>query len=793
RLNMKVKTVGPVGAKIFLVGEAPGEEEDKYGKPFIGTAGHKLDALLAEAGISRHECLIGNVAKERPPGNKIDFFYEDKRRTNPKPILQSWINELKEEILMYNPNIIVALGDTAMYTLCGLRGISRYRGYITDCALVPGKKVLPTYHPQKTNYEWRLGFDAVMDLRKAVANSNTPDFPKDTRKLHSGCSFNEFMSYLDWLIREHEGPIALDVETTDPGCHIDIIGIAASPKLAASFQIINGKRPVLSPEKEILLWRKLAEVLAYKECIMQNGVFDMSVLWLHTNIFVEKFVFDTLIAGHVCWPERPRSLAYLGSICLNVPAWKHTAEEMPLLYNASDAANTYGIYEYMVKELDKQKLWNTFNFEMAQVYPAAMLQLQGVEVNTQVRDELKKTVAERLEYLDTTIEEMIGKKVNFNSPKQLQSLLYIDMRLPVQYKRRKSASEERKATADATALQTLSRKTDNPVLDLILEYKKLYKLTSSFLDMELSPRNRVHTSYNITGATMLRKKKGLIIDDEEAYKSFGRWSSSSSIILPYGSGNLQNIPKIARKIYTAPPGYLYLQADYMQAEAVVVAYEIGDEPAKLLFRTAFGLPREERLARHLDIHRLTAALMFQKQISEVTEEERNIGKRLRHATNYSAGPTVLANSINCTTKKAKELFAKYHQACPMLRLWHARIQDQLRRTRILTNLFGRNHRFLERWGDELFRSAYSFIPQSTVGDLLNKALIKLYYEYGKHLTIPLQLHDAVYFIIKETELETRIKEIRDVMLIPMHSSTGEEFIIDVDFSAGPSWGELEDL
>lgn len=789
---MYVKTTGPVGAKIFLVGEAPGEEEDKYGKPFIGTAGKKLDKLLAEAGISRHECLIGNVARERPPGNKVAFFYEDKARRNPKPILKKWIEELKNEIKMYDPNIIVALGDTAARTLCDIVGITQARGYIYESTLVPGKKVLPTYHPQKTNYEWNLGFDVVMDLRKAIANSNTPDLPRDDRRLHAGCSYREFMDYMDWCM-EQEGPIALDIETTDPGCHIDILGIASSPKLAASFQVVKNKRATLSPDKEALLWIKLAQLLKEKDCIMQNGVFDMTVLWHHTHVLVERFTFDTLIAGHVCWPERPRSLAYLGSLCLNVPAWKHTAQDMPLMYNAADAANTYGIYEYMKKEIEKQGIWDVFNFEMSQLYPAAMLQLQGIDVNLEKRDKIKSEAENRLKQLEDEIEQDIGKKINLNSPKQLQSLLYIDMKLPVQYKRRKSVTETRKATADADALIKLSKKTDNPVFDKILEYKKIYKLVSSFLNIEVSPEGKVHTSYNVTGATTLRKAKGLIVDDEDTHKAFGRWSSSGSIILPYGSGNLQNIPKTARKIYTAPPGYVYLQADYMQAEAVVVAYEIGDEPAKLLFKTAFGLPKEERQARFLDIHRLTGAMMFQKDISEVTDYERTIGKRIRHATNYSAGPQVLANSIGCSVKEAKLLLSKFHQTCPMLRLWYARIQDQLRRTRMLTNLFGRTHKFIERWGDELFRSAYSFIPQSTVGDLLNKALISIYREYGENLWIALQLHDAIYTIVKETELEARRKEIRDIMLIPITASSGEEFTVDVDFSAGPSWGELEEL
>jgi len=109
---MFVATTGPADAKVMIVGEAPGEWEDRTGKPFHSSApaGRTLDMILRQAGISRHEVLIANVARERPPGNKISFFFQDKACTTPKPIMQKWINLLRDEIIRYKPNIVIGLG-----------------------------------------------------------------------------------------------------------------------------------------------------------------------------------------------------------------------------------------------------------------------------------------------------------------------------------------------------------------------------------------------------------------------------------------------------------------------------------------------------------------------------------------------------------------------------------------------------------------------------------------------------------------------------------------------------------
>ena len=785
---MKVLTEGPPDAKIMLVGEAPGKAEDESGKPFQGLAGQTLNNLLGQAGIARYQCLVTNVARERPPANKISFFFEDKKCTIPKAKLIGWISELKQEIELYKPNIIIALGSIALWALTGEKKISDFRGYILPCTLVPGRKVLATYHPQAVNYEWKLYFQTVLDLRKALRHSESSAMPESKQLLYPNVSARQFIEYMEMLIEHPEyDKLSVDVETIQPGSHIEELGLSHDPNFGMSIFILKGRAPALPEKDELMLWQTFARLVEKKKIVMQNGAYDTGVLWHNNHILVEDIWMDTLIAAHICWPELPRDLGFLGSICLDVKPWKGSSKTQE--YNPADAANTLGIAEVLLEEIKRQGSVEQFAFEMSLIPVSLMLQLQGIKVDREKQKELtEKWIAERAK-LKALLDEQIGREINFNSSKQMCQLLYVELGLPVQYKRRKSVDEPRTMTVDASALRALSRLVpDNPIFNLIIAYKKADLLVRQFLDIELSPEGKVHTSYNITGASS---------DDEEDTKktkrSFGRWSSSASIILPYGSGNLQNIPSEARKMYRADPGWKIVQADYSQAEAVVVAHLTGDQKLIKMFYDSFGLSKTEK--KVYDIHKMTIANMLGIDVSQVTAEQRTAGKTIRHATSYSAGPLVLANRLGIKMGDAKKLMELYHKANPNLRMWYQQIQEELKRSRTLVNLLGRKHRFLDRWGDSLFRSAYSYIPQSTVGDLLNLALLKIYHgqkDLPFEISILLQLHDAVYVMTREENVMDLIKYLRSNMLIPLKCNN-LEFMIDVDFKVGDSWGESEDV
>ena len=784
----RVELEGPADAEIMFVGEAPGESEDRLGKPFIGRAGRTLNNLLAQAGIARYQCIVTNVAKERPPANRISYFFEDKKCTIPKPKLQAWIDELKADITLYKPNVVVALGTTALWVLTGEKKISIFRGYAIPCTLVSGIKIIPVYHPQAINYDWKLYFQTVLDFRKVLRHSKFPEIPKPKQTFLPDVSLPRFLAYMEECIAHPEwDKLAIDVETIQPGSHIEELGISHSPDFGISIFLLKGRAPTLPEKDELLLWQTFARLVKKKKIIMQNGAYDIGILWYNQHILIPDLWMDTLIAAHVCWPELPRDLGFLASICLDVAPWKKGSVKSEL-YNPADAANTFGIAEVLNIELDKQKVRHTFDFEMGLIPVALMMQLQGIEVDRKRQKELVEKWNKTMEEMKTKLFTIIGREVNFNSPKQMQELLYEDLGLPIQYKRRKSVRDKRTKTVDAAALRKLAGLVpDNPIFNLILDYKKANTLLR-FLDVELSPDNKVHTSYNITGASS---------DDEEDTKktkrSFGRWSSSKSIIIPYGSGNLQNIPREARKMYLAKPGWKIIEADGEQAEAVIVSYLTGNQKMQQMFKDSFGLPKS--LKTPYDIHILKASELFGIPTEEVNKEQRNVGKTIRHARNYSAGPGVLANRLGITMSEAKKLIALDQRVDPSLELWHLSIQEEIKKTRVLTNLVGRKHRFLDRWGDTLFRSAYSFIPQSTVGDWLNIALRKVYDKLptvSYEIMLLLQLHDALYVMVKDEHVNSTIKLIRDCMLLPLKYNN-QEFTIDVGFVLHTSWGEGEEL
>ena len=179
---------------------------------------------------------------------------------------------------------------------------------------------------------------------------------------------------------------------------------------------------------------------------------------------------------------------------------------------------------------------------------------------------------------------------------------------------------------------------------------------------------------------------------------------------------------------------------------------------------------------------------------------RQAGKKSNHGLNYDLGANGFAATYGLDLREAKRCTDLYHRAYPAIRIWHAHVRTQLGKDRTLINLFGRRRRFLDRWGDDLFKAAYAFIPQSTVAQLLNKGLIDVHekqleasFSYLRKLELLSQVHDSVVFQRSETELVDYAKcllAIKQFIEVPL-TANGRVFTIRTDAKVGFDMKNLE--
>lgn len=325
---------------IAIIGEAWDEHEEREQTPFIGPSGYELTRMLSEAGIHRADCFLTNVFNRRPRRNDIaDFCGERSEGIPGYPYLvkgkyvrrefQPEIDRLQKELLDVNPNLILALGNTALWALLGTTGISKIRGTVsTSTHTVSGFKVLPTYHPAAILRQWELRAVTVLDFLKAKRESAFPEVIRPEREIWIEPTLEDLDEF--WA-RYIEGArrIAVDIETA--GQQITCIGFAPSSNisLVIPFTDKNGTRGSYwsTRESELEAWEFVRRVLQHpSEKIFQNGTFDISFLWRAYGLKVRNPVHDTLLLHHALQPESPKGLAFLGSCYTNEPAWKMMRE-----------------------------------------------------------------------------------------------------------------------------------------------------------------------------------------------------------------------------------------------------------------------------------------------------------------------------------------------------------------------------------------------------------------------------------------------------------------------------------
>lgn len=370
---LECKPTGPTDAKILFVAEAPGAEEERGGKPLIGSSGKEFTQCLTEAGIPREICRLDNVFHWRPPNNKFHAEWCDTKKivsedyklirdhlikvcpNYPWPSTYTWTNvskgqyvkpehlpelqRLKEEILSVRPNLVVALGGVATWALLGASGITKLRGVVAESSLVLGQKVLPTWHPAYVQRAWENRLTLIVDLIKARREMEFSEIRRPQRKIWINPTIQDIKDFRDRYIL---GAKLLSFDTETARKQITCISFAPSKDRAIVIPFVNDNGLAsINKEKidkttieagynywktlgeEVQAWRLIKEILLLPmPKLAQNGLYDLQYLWKPHGIAVNNYMEDTMLLHHALYIELKKDLGYLGSIYTDEAAWK---------------------------------------------------------------------------------------------------------------------------------------------------------------------------------------------------------------------------------------------------------------------------------------------------------------------------------------------------------------------------------------------------------------------------------------------------------------------------------------
>lgn len=580
----QVSSVGPANADIMIVGEAPGRSEVTEGKPFVGISGQELTRILHDAGIMRTDCYLTNVCRVRPPGNDINKFFikHTPKSIIPGPEILQGIELLFAEIESVKPNIIIALGNTALWALTGKRGIVKWRGSLLKFSTkeFPGHhcKVLPTYHPAAIMRQWSWRYIAVHDCKRALRESKTPAYTETVTDFLIRPDYRRTMDIIQWLTFEsvrkqtddthttlsqitgrvipnmktvptppHNPPqpikyrlqrplnatcllLAVDLETRNR--HIACLGIAWNKReaICIPFMCLDREEGYWSEEEEITIILALKVLLTQENvgCVGQNFLYDCQYIARWWG-FIPNVADDTMIKHHVCFSGMPKGLDFISSLyCENYVYWKdegkffdleHNSEEDLWIYNCKDCINTYEVNEVLTDTIKSLSMEEPYKFQMRQFIPVLMIMIRGVRIDKKLKEELALELWTAISTREEWMNLVVGHQFNVRSPKQMAALFYHDLQIPV-IKNRKTG----RPTCDSEALEKMGVREPilKPIVDCINEIRSLGVFLATFVLSPLDKDGRMRCSFAIAGPETFRY-------------------SSSADAFGFGT-NLQNIP-----------------------------------------------------------------------------------------------------------------------------------------------------------------------------------------------------------------------------------------------------------
>lgn len=600
-----------------------------------------------------------------------------------------------------------------------------------------------------------------------VANKKAVDFVEAVEVAQvevTDCQYDivlnetQFTQWLDKL--SQSDAFAFDTETTSVDyMKAELVGLSFAVEVGKAAYVPLTHDYVGAPEQLDRDWvlaqlKPLLESITIKK-IGQNLKYDANVLSQY-GVKIQGVAFDTMIESYcynsVATRHNMDALAqkYLGykTVSFEDIAGKGAKQltfnqieiEKAGHYAAEDADITLRLHQAIfpaLKQLPEQ-LSVFESIEMPLLPVLAQMEKTGVLIDSDVLDRQSQEIGQRLDELEIEAHNLAGKSFNLSSPKQLQEILFEELKIPVIKKTPKGAPSTAEEVLQELAL-------DYPLPKVILENRGLSKLKSTYTDklplMVSKKTGRVHTSYH------------------QAVTATGRLSSTDP--------NLQNIPirseqgRKIRQAFIAPNHYKIVAIDYSQIELRIMAHLSNDKGLVSAF------------SEGKDIHKATAAEIFSVALDDVTTDQRRSAKAINFGLIYGMSAFGLAKQLNIGRQQAQEYQDKYFQRYPGVLTYMEDTRQQASEQGFVETLFGRrlylpeikSKNGMRRKAAE--RAAINAPMQGTAADIIKKAMLAvsawLTEQNDERVKMTMQVHDELIFEIHQDIVESTTAKLVDLM------------------------------
>lgn len=790
--------------RLAIIGEAPGQYEVSFGRPFQGPSGKLLDGALNQNGIMRNAVFTGYLCQEEPPQNDISLFDRNGRE------IQEGLYHLRKDLHTFNPNAVLLLGRTTLFYFGCKHPVNDFRGSLFE-GVIDGYqsnkyKCIASYHPATILRQWDDAPLFNLDVAKAVRESYNRELKLPQRELLVELSPAEVLAKLKAI--QPGDKISIDIEGGVPNPHakkadrkfvkgVTCCSIATSPHHAFIVPFEQYEGSVWR-----LIMREFARVMKDGSIIkvLQNGLYDFTVLAWHFKIVVNGIEHDTMLSGWEIYPELPKALGVQTSVWTDEPFYKYERTINDHLthyrYCCKDSAVTYEIHEKQLACMtDAQKEHYTF---LTKLLPSLQfMSLKGMRYDADwAKSKLREVKAQQLE-MQTICDSHAGGPINMNSPKQMCDLLYKKLRFPPQYKK-EGGRKTQSLTQDKEALLKLVVKTQHPFLINALGWRKLDGFRKQ-LEYRPDSDGRMRCSYNVVGTDT------------------GRLSCSGFVT---GNGtNLTTATKKWRQAFVADPGHYFFQCDLEGADGWTVAarcYDLGDPTMLDDYKAGLKPAKIIALMKVVGSHVSSMSREEIKTLIKTTPLPSglyDVCKVVQHGSNYLMQPRTMSdqvleksfsrsddsNLLILPPSVCEEIQYLYFKRYPGVPKWQKWIENELLVNQSISSASGNTRMFFGRPGDRAtLGAAVSHEPQNNTTYVTNRAMLNLWEdpenrkEDGSLIIQPLHsVHDALcgQFPIELTDWATA--KIRSYFDIPIKIGS-LELVIPFEGGYANNWYETNE-